>query len=90
MSPVTLLALDIGNTSLTLGLFREGELIERSPAGSRVTVIATGGYTNEPWLTDVPGIDRVEPDLTLRGIRHAWERIRAAREAQPASREQPA
>ena len=27
MSPVTLLALDIGNTSLTLGLFREGELI---------------------------------------------------------------
>ena len=40
-----------------------------------MTVIATGGYTNEPWLTDVPGIDRVEPDLTLRGIRYAWERI---------------
>ena len=55
-----------------------GELIERSPAGSRVRVIATGGYTQEPWLRDVPGIDRVEPDLTLRGIRYAWERIGAA------------
>ena len=40
-----------------------------------MTVIATGGYTHEPWLHDVPGIDRVEPDLTLRGIRYAWERI---------------
>jgi hypothetical protein len=32
----------------------------------------------------------VEPDLTLRGIRYAWERIRTAREAQPAGKEQPA
>ena len=31
-----------------------------------------------PTLQDVPGIDHVEPDLTLRGIRYAWERIRAA------------
>ena len=53
------------------------ELLERSPEGSRVTVIATGGYTQEPWLRDVPGIDHVEPDLTLRGIRYAWERIAA-------------
>jgi len=41
-------------------------------------VIATGGYTYEAWLREVPGIDGIEPDLTLRGIRYAWERIRGA------------
>jgi len=43
-----------------------------------VTVIATGGYTYEPWLQDVPGIDAIEPDLTLRGIRYGYDAIRAA------------
>jgi len=43
-----------------------------------VTVIATGGYTHEPWLRDVPGIDAIEPDLTLRGIRYAYDAIREA------------
>jgi type III pantothenate kinase len=67
----------LGYIGLVSGLLTalRGELIERSPAGSRVTVIATGGYTQEPWLRDVPGIDHIEPDLTLRGIRYAWERI---------------
>jgi type III pantothenate kinase len=67
----------LGYIGLVSGLLTglRGELSERSPAGSRVTVIATGGYTQEPWLDDVPGIDRVEPDLTLRGIRYAFERI---------------
>src|ERR1700674_4498091 len=54
------------------------ELLERSPVGSRVTVIATGGYTHETWLREVPGIDAIEPDLTLRGIRYAHEAILAA------------
>jgi type III pantothenate kinase len=85
----------LGHIGLVSGLLTalRGELIERSPAGSRVTVIATGGYTHEPWLSDVPGIDRREPDLTLRGIRYAWERIRAARDAREqgaGAREQPA
>ena len=70
----------LGYIGLVSGLLTalRGELIERSHAGSRVTVIDTGGFTQEPWLQDVPGIDHVEPDLTLRGIRYAWERIRAA------------
>ncbi len=54
------------------------ELVERSPSEGRVTVIATGGYTHEPWLREVPGIDAIEPDLTLRGIRYAHDAIRAA------------
>jgi type III pantothenate kinase len=67
----------LGYIGLVSGLLTalRGELIERSPADSRVTVIATGGYTQQPWLHDVPGIDHIEPDLTLRGIRYAWERI---------------
>jgi type III pantothenate kinase len=69
----------LGYIGLVSGILTalRGELVERSPAGSRVTVIATGGYTYEPWLADVPGIDAVEPDLTLRGIRYAWAAIRA-------------
>jgi type III pantothenate kinase len=62
-----------GYIGLVTGLLAalRGELVERSPAGARVTVIATGGYTHEPWLAEVPGIDAVEPDLTLHGIRLA-------------------
>ena len=68
----------LGYIGLVSGLLTalRGELLERSPAESRVTVIATGGYTHEPWLQDVPGIDAIEPDLTLRGIRYAYEAIR--------------
>jgi type III pantothenate kinase len=69
----------LGYIGLVSGLLTalRGELIERSPAGSRVTVVATGGYTYQPWLREVPGIDAFEPDLTLRGIRYAWQAARA-------------
>jgi type III pantothenate kinase len=68
----------LGYIGLVSGLLTalRGELVERSPAESRVTVIATGGYTHQPWLREVPGIDAVEPDLTLRGIHHAWHASR--------------
>ena len=70
----------LGYIGLVSGLLTalRSELAERSPTESRVTVIATGGYTQEPWLKDVPGIDAIEPDLTLRGIWYAWDRIRTA------------
>ena len=73
----------LGYIGLVSGLLTalRGELLERSPDGSRVTVIATGGYTHQPWLRDVPGIDAVEPDLTLRGVRYAWSAIRDRRRA---------
>jgi type III pantothenate kinase len=77
----------LGYIGLVSGLLTalRGELLERSPAGSRVTVIATGGYNHEPWLQDVPGIDAVEPDLTLRGIRYAYDAIREANDATAAT-----
>ena len=70
----------LGYIGLVSGLLTalRSELAERSPTESRVTVIATGGYTQDPWLKDVPGIDAIEPDLTLRGIWYAWDRIRTA------------
>ena len=70
----------LGYIGLVSGLLTalRGELLERSPAGSRVTVIATGGYTHEGWLREVPGIDAFEPDMTLRGIRYAHDALRAA------------
>jgi len=69
----------LGYIGLVSGLLTalRGELVERSPSEARVTVIATGGYTHQPWLRDVPGIDAVEPDLTLRGIRYAWQAVRS-------------
>ncbi|MEO8251415.1 MAG: type III pantothenate kinase [Chloroflexota bacterium] len=73
----------LGYIGLVSGLLTalRGELLERSPAASRVTVIATGGYTHEPWLREVPGIDAIEPDLTLRGIHYAHDAIRAGASA---------
>ena len=68
----------LGYIGLVSGLLTalRSDLAERSPTDSRVTVIATGGYTHEPWLREVPGIDAIEPDLTLRGIRYAHDAIR--------------
>jgi type III pantothenate kinase len=68
----------IGYIGLVSGLLTalRGELVERSPADARVTVVATGGYTYQPWLREVGGIDAVEPDLTLRGIAYAWAALR--------------
>jgi type III pantothenate kinase len=80
----------LGYIGLVSGLLTalRGELLERSPDGSRVTVIATGGYTHDSWLREVPGIDAIEPDLTLRGIRYAWEAVRSSAPSSPAGAEQ--
>ncbi len=74
----------LGYIGLVSGLLTalRGELAEASPADARISVVATGGYTFEPWLLEVPGIDAIEPDLTLRGIRYAWEAARSATAAQ--------
>ena len=68
----------LGYIGLVSGLLTalRSELAERSPDGNRVTVVATGGYTHQPWIHEVPGIDAFEPDLTLRGVRYAWQAMR--------------
>jgi type III pantothenate kinase len=73
----------LGYIGLVTGLLTalRSELAERSPRDARIHVVATGGHTYEPWLAEVSGIDAVEPDLTLRGIRYAWEALHPARRA---------
>ncbi|HEY7737784.1 MAG TPA: type III pantothenate kinase [Candidatus Limnocylindria bacterium] len=79
----TVAAMQSGTVNGYIGLLSgllaatRGELVERSPRDARVTVIATGGFALQPWLADVPGIDRVEPELTLRGIAYANQLIGA-------------
>ena len=72
-----------GYIGLVSGLLTaiRGELVERSPRDARITVIATGGFALQPWLADVPGIDRVEPELTLRGVQYAHDLVAARAEA---------
>ncbi len=83
----TIAAMQSGTVNGYIGLLSgllaaiRGELVERSPDRARVTVIATGGFALQPWLADVPGIDRVEPELTLRGVRYAYQLINARSEA---------
>jgi type III pantothenate kinase len=87
IGPNTIAAMQSGTVNGYIGLLSgllaaiRGELVERSPADARVTVVATGGFALQPWLADVPGIDRVEPELTLRGIRYAYEMVTAREEA---------
>jgi type III pantothenate kinase len=73
----------LGYIGLVSGLLTalRGELVERSPADARVSVIATGGYTHQPWLREVPGIDAIEADLTLRGIRYGWTQVQSGEAA---------
>ena len=71
MSRVTLLALDIGNTSLTLGLFRDGELI-----GSWRATTRTGATPDEAaaLVHDMLALDAHRLDqLTAVGIASVQE-----------------
>jgi len=44
-----------------------GELATLSQ-GRRPIVVLTGGGSRLPWAADIPGVDVVDPDLTLRGL----------------------
>jgi type III pantothenate kinase len=48
------------------------------PFGERAVCIATGGMANV-LANETTTIERVEPDLTLQGLRLIWERARRAR-----------
>ncbi len=58
-----------------IGLTRE--LLERLRAElatdeggepSLIRTVATGGLANQAWVREIPGIDAVDPDLTLKGL----------------------
>ena len=84
MSPVTLLALDIGNTSLTLGLFRDGELIGSWRATTRAgaTPDEAAALVHDMLALDAHRLDQltavgiasVVPPLTERFVEFAHGR----------------
>jgi pantothenate kinase type III len=65
----------IGYRSLTIGLL-ERVRFELSRAEkvepSEVQVVLTGGLARGPWSRDLPGIDAVDVDLTLKGLGILW------------------
>jgi len=81
----TVAAMQSGAVIGYVGLVRElvaaisAELAE--DGGNRPHVILTGGLSAEPWAAEIPGVDVIDPLLTLRGllILHAETAARAAR-----------
>lgn len=69
----TVSAIRSGAVYGTIGLARElldrirAELLADAP-GSRVAVVLTGGVSQLPWIDELPGVDAIDPDLTLSGL----------------------
>ena len=65
----------LGYRALTLGLLERiraelarSEKIEESA----VQVVLTGGLSNAPWVRNLPGIDAIDTELTLKGLAILW------------------
>ena len=60
-----------GYQALTSGLLARirGELAEMGGvAPADVRAILTGGLSAAPWAQSLPGVDAIDPDLTLKGL----------------------
>jgi type III pantothenate kinase len=65
----------LGYRALTLGLLDRirAELARSENAKeSEVQVVLTGGLSAAPWARDLPGVDAVDPELTLKGLMILW------------------
>jgi type III pantothenate kinase len=65
----------IGYRALTLGLMERiraelahAEKIEETA----VQVVLTGGLSAAPWVGNLPGVDAIDPELTLKGLAILW------------------
>jgi type III pantothenate kinase len=66
----------LGYRAMTLGLLEQirGELSRTEKVEeSTIQVILTGGLSQSEWVRDLPGIDAVDPELTLKGLAILWD-----------------
>ena len=65
----------LGYRALTLGLLDRirAELARAEKAKeSEIQVVLTGGLSAAAWAHDLPGVDAVDPELTLKGLMILW------------------
>lgn len=65
----------LGYRALTLGLLEriKAELSRAEKVdGSNIQVVLTGGLSAGPWARDLPGVDAIDPELTLKGLGMLW------------------
>jgi len=65
----------LGYRALTLGLLERIRLELAQSQGVRevdIQVVLTGGLSAAPWARDLPGVDAIDPDLTLKGLAILW------------------
>ena len=65
----------LGYRALILGLLEQIRL-ELAQAeevrDSDIQVVLTGGLSAAPWARELPGVDAIDPDLTLKGLAILW------------------
>jgi type III pantothenate kinase len=65
----------LGYRALTLGLLERirAELARAEKVEEQaVQVVLTGGLSAAPWVRNLPGVDAVDPELTLKGLAILW------------------
>jgi type III pantothenate kinase len=65
----------LGYKALTLGLLERirTELARSEKVDEEsIQVVLTGGLSAAPWVSDLPGVDAVDPELTLKGLAILW------------------
>jgi type III pantothenate kinase len=65
----------IGYRALTLGILEQIQIelvrTERVDPSS-IQIVLTGGLSSAPWVRSLPGVDAIDPELTLKGLAILW------------------
>jgi type III pantothenate kinase len=65
----------LGYRALTLGLLEQirAELARAEKVEEQsIQVVLTGGLSAAPWVRNLPGVDAIDPELTLKGLAILW------------------
>jgi type III pantothenate kinase len=82
----------IGHIGLANELIRRtrAELAAESPPEATIHVILTGGLSNEPWVTEIDGVDTIDPSLTIRGLVLLHAEVTSSARAATSASQRPA